>query len=599
MVSPRREWRKGPFLACAFVVLIVGSSLLHVSGVAKVPLMPQQLNLIQPPSASPTEFQAGSNATAGSQEMAFSEFHCVCGPPMGNPGPREYGCQPLWTNVFTNVRPDGGDRGIDFYLHLQGPDGNGPKGQTPSGALGDMKNRFKECQQAMWYPEVEFELNFHILDRTLNQSDTWCFTPSSGSSRCASTLQEAQAGRKGAPLLWLQQRWGGFVPYHNMFDHGLFQTWLGLGMIRQYIEKNNLPPLAEDVNPDADKYFSESGPLKGYDQWRIRNKHIDITPEMRALTKYLSPSYLKGADAETGDWNTRISRVTSCLSVNIVMDLMFGRSPQNPKRRHPIHTIWESVVKTQRFEWYHEGRIFSPYVTLNLMETTPQDAFSLTVNTKSDQMLWYVRLFSNVIKTEMTRMFGPHDPVPGHVFIENRPVSGFIPDGRARGIQPHTKAALIAGLQNEVPWLQREGKKRDPESIKGLKWIGNRGDTNGVLITDMEMNNRISLRKQWHIFQSARVFMAGEGSFISFQQFSNVNTTWICILNHTRSYNESNPSMWHSQMNPAYDFVKLIFYVIDNGIVPPLSELWPIVAEEPFRPGVYFVGADEHGHRKR
>ena len=567
----------------------------------------------------PTTTVQPSPAPTAPRVFPFSDFQCICGPPGVNHHPqlREWGCNLLFINTLADVRTEG----IDYYLHLTAPDGKGPSGQgTPQDALMAIEKRFQKCRDLNWRPGKRFDISFKLCDpETLPgapkaMKDVCYIRSAAEAERCAPTLPEAQiAGRPGAPLLWLQQRWGGFTPYHNMFDHGVYQTWLGLGMIRQFIAANGLPPLAEVVNRTTLANTTRPFNNGEYADYVVRGMKLPVLPEAEALAPYLDPYYLDwGEESMDGVGPGRgyeaLASGLSALNMNIVMDLMYGDAPRNPKSREPIHQAWEAVLRPQRFDWYEKGMMYAPYVALNMMTCTPQDGYARDINTKSRQILWYIRLFASAVQTSLLRRYGETPTggqVPGHVFIEKRKIADFDRDSRARGIQPHLQAQLIKGLGREVPWLKRAAAERkslsaDQQLTFPKAWsLGETTTSDGLLITERQLSKEIPYKHQWYWIRSARVILAGEGAFISFMQLSAPNTTWICIFNHTKPPNEAKMSIFHAQLAPAYDYIRLIFYVIDNGVADPVSDLWPLVAKEPFEPGVFFVGADANGNRKK
>jgi hypothetical protein len=407
-----------------------------------------------------------------------TKVHCVCGP-AGVPS-NEYGCIPVVANAVAQVQP----KKVVTFFSFSDPSSDGSPLAASKQEVNRLHHEFTECRRKSYFPisPLYFEFQSANVAEHTNPANV-------GS---ASIVDE---------IVFLMVRWNGWVPFHNLFDHGLFQVWMGWLTVSDYAKK------------------------------------------------------------ELG-----LTGLASSPGVHIVDDLVNWI----PNPLPAIHELWLIVLKPLYFYWQKKELTAKRLYVVGDLPLSTSGYNKMRHDFNSPQILEYLRNMSLIIQEGLLSRYGDA-PVNNEapVFLEDRPVTNtFDAELRTRGVQPHLRAEFQQTLEPIVGKMVT----RKPEW-----WI--------------------PMKEQFHWIRQSKVIITGEGSFMAFMHLSAPGTTWICVYNHTRPPDFWMYTNWHAPGALAFTWMRVVFYMIDNGIRAPMTE----VAEffrAPFKPGVYYLGADETGHRR-
>ena len=203
------KWAAGTILLCGFLF-----------GLFVVPIpwqdTPTQLTNIPSGDEMPAfGHKEPPQIRAADKPPKYTHVHCVCGPQ--GVSAAEHGCVPVVENALITVEPRVRVTFTAFF--------------RPNVSLADqeereieiLKKQFADCRARSYFPTA---------------STTFVFATNSRKEKADNYYQACE--RVQAPVyhevLFLIVRWGGWTPFHNLFDHGLFQVWMGWLTVKKFVE---------------------------------------------------------------------------------------------------------------------------------------------------------------------------------------------------------------------------------------------------------------------------------------------------------------------------------------------------------------------------
>jgi hypothetical protein len=409
----------------------------------------------------------------------FTDVHCVCGP--AGVSQEELGCVPVVENAVADIHPK---VNVTFECFFA-PD------KDPDAELRRLRSAFESCRARSYFP-----ISQHVF----------LFAP--GPQRPVHEICAELQTSKGVAdntdesgmrheVSFLIVRWNNWVPFHNLFDHGLFQVWMGWFTVKKYIEE------------------------------RLGKRVLDQP------------------------------------GAHIVDDLSGWFTDPKPA----VHTLWLQLLNPAYFLWQRQMRTCSAFHVVGDLRASTSGYMRHGHDFPSPALLGYLREMGAVINRNMISVYGDvhdRDVSSTPILVEDRPVTNsFDAEQRSRGIQPHLRRELLDVL---VPAV-------GPSVVR-------------------QFSDRVPMGTQFLHIRSSRVILTSEGSFMAFMMLSRPNTTWICVYNHTRPRGEWMYSNWHAPGAMAFNWMRVIFYVIDHGNREPAQSIVDrfFSPGQPFVPGVFYVG---------
>ena len=457
----------------------VGWTLSGLGGSADNSSTPEDSLGAQRPLSAATDAAAPVPAPlAGIEEVRFTNVHCVCGPHGASSD--EWGCVPVVENAVADVHPK---INVTFECFFD-------PSKYQQGELERVVHVFNACRARSYFPHSPHVFLFRLAGESRSYQST-C-----GDLRTAKTVADGH-GPRGVrdEIVFLIVRWNNWVPFHNLFDHGLFQVWMGWLTVKKFVEES----LGKSLLPNP-------------------GAHI--------------------VDDLSGWWT-------------------------DPKPA--VHELWLRLLQPSYFLWQLPLRSCSSYYVVGDLRASTSGYMKHRHNFPSRALLSYLRNMSLITNERLVAQYGDvpfSDKTP--LMVEDRPVTNsFDAEQRSRGIQPHLRNELLAALEPVV----------GPHVVR-------------------RFYAELPLKVQYHYIRSSKVILTSEGSFMAFLFLSRPNTTWICVYNHTRPPREWMYSNWHAPGAVAFDWIRVVFYVIDHGNREPMRVLVErfFAPDKPFVPGVFYLG---------
>ena len=392
----------------------------------------------------------------------------------------------------------------------------------------------------------------------------------------------------------VMSRWGGMNLWHLTWDHGLFQIWL-------FWRRMLLPWLLFDLPSPGVTSSSASS-------WESQR------PETRAAE----------LNATLSQFVTKETNLPSLELPGPMVDIVSDHdSPkQNPGRpanwettfvenhgRAAVHEWWWIALRPATGFLFNEtGRRCRRFNVLLVPRVHVSGRLKIRTDVLSTRLMAHAHEFfhSGILQPLLQRYGDVSVDSRTPLLLEDRePSQDFnVNDGRSRGIQFYLRDEIIRAL-----------------------WPLVAAPSSPLLATgsmNRSMSHRLArfgygtpMRDQLHAIRRATVVICGEGAFHTLLPLSRAGTTWIVVYNHTRKHDLGDVEQswkyinFHAPLCRAFPSVRTVFYMIDDGrrdpIVGPtgnviansslLRALFDGRQGSASDGGVYFVGADAHGHR--
>ena len=363
-------------------------------------------------------------------------------------------------------------------------------------------------------------------------------------------------------VAFLLARWGGLNPWHATWDPGAFQLWLFWRRVFlpwwQAADDSTSPPAAAS-DPTAAPII---GPTVDFAYDPVRPMD-DLPPP--------------------GSWERRM-----------------GASPP------PVHEWWWRSLRPRDGMLFEvPGRRCRRFQVLATPKHTFHGRGRRNVDFLSDAMLAHARRFVN--DSLLGPLLAAHGDVAwdaaAPVLVAERRLLPFNVEHRSRGMSPAVEREILASV---VPLLSPASSPASNHTIAKVlspSAVARR-------VRRVAFKHATPTKSQLHAIRRARVVLCGEGAFQSWAPLSQPGTTWVVVYNHTHTdpHGDFKFTSYHAPLLRAFPWLRTIHYVVDHGrgdtLALPDGRLKPDSAlraffdgRRPWAPGVFFVGADAHGHR--
>ena len=435
-------------------------------------------------------------------------------------------------------------------------------------------------------------------------------------------------------------RWGGTNLWHLTWDHGLFQIWL-------YWRRVLVPWLIWGLpTPGSTTHASVNG----------KRYHPDTrVAELEALLSVFPVDAAAATQPPTATApvvNNTASMVNNSASsgatpaplpplrplrlpgplVDTVHDPHTFQHPGKPRRweteflpgsRAAVHEWWWTALEpNDGFVFLEPGRRCRRYHVLTMPKNTVSGRGKIRSDGLSAPMQAHVReFFDTGVLQPLLAKYGDVEPDTAMpIFISNRQPSAEFNkhEERSRGVQYYLRDELVRALWpllvDNKTLLAKTNRtavnRRELRRASALPPM----DTMALVVG---MDTGTPMQHQLHALRRASLVICSEGAFHTLAPLSRPGTTWVVVYNHTRQHDLQHPwgawkyTNFHAPMSRAFPWVRSVFYMVDNGrrdaiVDPATGDVLPDATIRaffdgrkgpPFQGGVYFVGADQHGHR--